>query len=137
MKLSMWLLCFFCVMFVPTGQRKFNFRKVSVLQLQFVLLGFCLKCYSDVHSQEMELCEERKGFRTCFIKYDHGKKTYYWWIKVVCLFHNFYYVTIYPVSNSKEKLFRWICNWTRLCHPGTVVRRWLGWDKNLCLGRTN
>ena len=66
--------------------------------MQFVLLGFCLKCYSDVHSQEMELCEERKGFRTCFIKYDHGKKTSYWWIQVVCLFHKFYYVTIYPVS---------------------------------------
>lgn len=73
MKLSMWLLGFLYVMFLPTGQRKFNLRKVSVLQLQFVLVGLTLKCYSDVHSQEMELCEERKGFRTCFIKYDHGK----------------------------------------------------------------
>merc|ERR1712062_732572 len=31
-----------------------------------------LKCFSDVATDEGSRCEQRKGFRSCFIKYDQG-----------------------------------------------------------------
>ena len=34
---------------------------------------FSLKCFSDPDGVEMSLCEEKRGYRTCFIKYDHSK----------------------------------------------------------------
>ena len=40
-------------------------------------LGLGLKCFSDLGGLEMTLCEERKGFRTCFLKYDNGKTVKY------------------------------------------------------------
>ena len=32
-----------------------------------------LKCFSDPEGLEMSLCEEKRGYRTCFIKYNHSK----------------------------------------------------------------
>ena len=32
-----------------------------------------LKCFSDVAMEEVSRCEQRKGFRSCFIKYDQGE----------------------------------------------------------------
>ncbi|XP_023342518.1 uncharacterized protein LOC111712202 [Eurytemora carolleeae] len=32
--------------------------------------GLGLKCYSDVLGKHWTQCEEKKGFRTCFTKYD-------------------------------------------------------------------
>ena len=39
-------------------------------------LGFSLRCYSDLSSGEASRCEERKGFRSCFVKYDKGSKVF-------------------------------------------------------------
>ena len=38
------------------------------------MLVRALKCFSDVARQEVSRCEQRKGFRSCFIKYDQGKE---------------------------------------------------------------
>ena len=32
-----------------------------------------LKCYSDLDGVETSLCEEKRGYRTCFIKYNQSK----------------------------------------------------------------
>ena len=34
---------------------------------------FSLKCFSDPAGLETSLCEEKRGYRTCFIKYNHSK----------------------------------------------------------------
>merc|ERR1712241_1023369 len=41
----------------------------------YLFIFFCptvraLKCFSDVAMEEVSRCEQRKGFRSCFIKYD-------------------------------------------------------------------
>ena len=36
------------------------------------MLVSALKCFSDVAMDEVSRCEQRKGFRSCFIKYDQG-----------------------------------------------------------------
>ena len=35
--------------------------------------GEGLKCYSEVEGDEVTRCEERRGYRTCFTKYDSSK----------------------------------------------------------------
>jgi len=37
--------------------------------------GFSLRCFSDASLKEAERCEQRKGFRSCFIKYRDGSVT--------------------------------------------------------------
>ena len=49
----------------------------SASQTDWLTLTLCsvfsLKCFSDPEGVEMSLCEEKRGYRTCFIKYDHSK----------------------------------------------------------------
>jgi hypothetical protein len=35
--------------------------------------GQGLKCYSDLEGKHWTQCDEKKGFRTCFTKYDFSK----------------------------------------------------------------
>ena len=34
--------------------------------------GLSLKCYSDLAGLQWTNCDQRKGFRTCYTKYDPG-----------------------------------------------------------------
>ena len=43
------------------------------MMLWYLLLVAALKCFSDVATEEVSRCEQRKGFRSCFIKYDQGE----------------------------------------------------------------
>ena len=36
--------------------------------------GLSLKCYSDLAGLQWTNCDQRKGFRTCYTKYDPGKQ---------------------------------------------------------------
>ena len=36
------------------------------------ILGYCLRCFADISLREATRCEQRKGFRSCYIKYDEG-----------------------------------------------------------------
>lgn len=66
----------------------------------------------------MTVCEERKGFRTCFIKYDHGKKVIIDESNLSFLGRRCFLDLFF---RSKVKTFRWIRDWARLCHPGSDV----------------
>ena len=44
-----------------------EFKKSIPFTIQH--LGFSLRCFSDTSLKEAERCEQRKGFRSCFIKY--------------------------------------------------------------------
>ena len=43
------------------------------LLLLITSLTSSLKCFADVEGREMSLCEEKRGYRTCFIKYNQSK----------------------------------------------------------------
>ena len=64
---SFWIKnCF--VSFPVFSLKWFNFSTTL-----FYCLGLGLKCYSDVLGKHWTQCEEKKGFRTCFTKYDFSK----------------------------------------------------------------
>ena len=46
-------------------------RFLSIFQRFFS--GGSLKCYSDLRGLQWTECSQRKGFRTCFTKFDMGK----------------------------------------------------------------
>ena len=71
----------------PLGSFQFISPSFSLTQVQkntkknfwyreYNILGFSLRCYSDLSSGEASRCEERKGFRSCFVKYDKGSKVF-------------------------------------------------------------
>ena len=74
----------------PLGSFQFISPSFSLTQVQMtlrkmlwdtkytLLVGFSLRCYSDLSSGEASRCEERKGFRSCFVKYDKGKTSRTW-----------------------------------------------------------
>ena len=62
---------------VNDGSARFDMkRKVIKHGKVKIFLGFSLKCFSDLAGLEVAMCEERKGFRTCFLKYDQGMMNY-------------------------------------------------------------
>ena len=67
---------------VNDGSARFDMkRKVITHGKVKIFLGFSLKCFSDLAGLEVAMCEERKGFRTCFLKYDHGMMNYKLYMK--------------------------------------------------------
>ena len=42
-------------------------------KIKYSVPGVSLKCYSDLAGLQWTQCDQRKGFRTCYTKYDPGK----------------------------------------------------------------
>ena len=58
--------------FLMTSSRTGDFNSKNPALCFLVVTGLCLKCFSDTQGLETARCEERRGFRTCFVKYDQG-----------------------------------------------------------------
>ena len=51
--------------------------KLIILIDILIILGSCkeipgIKCFSDISLRDFEKCEVRKGFQTCYVKFDEG-----------------------------------------------------------------
>ena len=73
-----------------------------------------LKCFSDVAMDEVSRCEQRKGFRSCFIKYDQGKGR---WLGELIFKLNFFFISMFCLvggvsgrgCSTKHQIFSTLC----------------------------
>ena len=72
--------------------------------------GETLKCYStndSVAQQQWTQCDDRKGFRTCFTKYNMSKFIFLRrkkWVARSCLGESYGYVSVSVLAIAKEKV---------------------------------